>query len=154
MGPVRGVVLAVAAGIAMASFAAAWLVFPIHVTSNSMAPWVSAGDYGVAVYTRDVERGDVIAFRFPFGSPTLAIKRAVSLPGDCMPPHGAGAGVGQLSPAAPAGAGCDVVPPDSVFILGDNINGSVDSRHFGVVPASEIVGKVVLVVPVTRWRFR
>ena len=44
----RGVVLAVAAGVAVASLAGARLAFPIHVTSNSMAPWVRAGDYGVA----------------------------------------------------------------------------------------------------------
>ena len=43
--------LVVAAGVAAASLAAAWLAFPIRVTSNSMAPYVRAGDYGVAVYT-------------------------------------------------------------------------------------------------------
>ena len=53
IGPVQGVVLAVAAGVGVASFAGAKLAFPVHVTSDSMAPWVRAGDYG----RRLLERG-------------------------------------------------------------------------------------------------
>jgi signal peptidase I len=38
-----------------------------------------------------------------------------------------------------------VVPPDEVFILGDNRDASDDSRYWGTVPTSQIVGKVVLI---------
>ncbi len=38
-----------------------------------------------------------------------------------------------------------VVPPEEVFILGDNRDASDDSRYWGSVPTSQIVGKVVLI---------
>lgn len=144
---VGSVVLAASAGLAMASLAGALLAFLIHVTSNSMAPWVRAGDYGVAIYAHHVDRGDVIAFRFPFGSGDLAIKRAVALAGDCVPGPADG-------PAAPPPGPCPTVPPGGVYVVGDNVGNSLDSRHFGAVPAGEVVGKVVLRLPVPRWLAR
>ncbi|QLY24765.1 signal peptidase I [Bdellovibrio sp. KM01] len=38
-----------------------------------------------------------------------------------------------------------IVPPDEAFILGDNRDASDDSRYWGSVPTSQIVGKVVLI---------
>ena len=38
-----------------------------------------------------------------------------------------------------------VVPPDSYFVLGDNRNDSEDSRYWGFVPRSAIVGKPFLI---------
>ena len=89
---IAGVLVASAIGVALAAFTGANIAFPVHVISNSMAPYVMAGDYGVAVYTHDIGRGDVIAFHYPFGSPSMAIKRAVILPGECMPAHGGSSG--------------------------------------------------------------
>ena len=37
-----------------------------------------------------------------------------------------------------------VVPPDQVFVCGDNRGDSLDSRYFGTVPVKYIVGKLVL----------
>ncbi len=37
------------------------------------------------------------------------------------------------------------VPPDSYFVLGDNRNDSEDSRYWGFVPRSAIVGKPFLI---------
>ena len=77
---------ATALGVGLASFVQENLVFPVRVTSNSIVPYATRGDYGVPL-THDAWRGDVIVFRYPFGAPTLAIKRAVLLAGDCLPPH-------------------------------------------------------------------
>jgi signal peptidase I len=41
--------------------------------------------------------------------------------------------------------GPTVVEPDSVFVMGDNINNSSDSRHWGLIEKSRIMGKAVLI---------
>src|ERR671929_73557 len=64
----------------------------------------------IASATYDSNGLATVAFRFPFGSPDLAIKRAVALPGDCMPLPVGGPGADRGT------AACDPVPPGSVFI--------------------------------------
>lgn len=42
------------------------------------------------------------------------------------------------------------VPPNQVFVCGDNRDNSLDSRVFGTVPVSDIIGKLVLrITPLT-----
>ena len=39
---------------------------------------------------------------------------------------------------------CSVVPDGYVFVLGDNRAQSVDSRSYGVVPLTQVEGRVIL----------
>lgn len=45
------------------------------------------------------------------------------------------------------------VPEDMYFVLGDSLSDSCDSRHFGPIPATDIIGRVVKIYwPINRWR--
>ncbi|GAA3002104.1 S26 family signal peptidase [Streptomyces drozdowiczii] len=69
----------------------------------------------------------------PAGRPLL-VKRVVALGGDPMPP--------EVREAAGAAAG-EVVPRGRMVVLGDNPAFSTDSRYWGALPASDVVGVVL-----------
>jgi hypothetical protein len=58
-----------------------------------------------------------------------------------------GAQPGSAAPGAPVSLG-----PDDYFLLGDNSAASTDSRHFGPIKASQLLGHPLAVVwPEPRW---
>ncbi|MEU6425259.1 S26 family signal peptidase [Microbispora sp. NPDC046973] len=63
------------------------------------------------------------------------VKRVAAVPGDPVPAE------------VPREADETAVPRGAFVLLGDNAGHSVDSRHFGYVPAAGLVGKVVRVLP-------
>jgi signal peptidase I len=79
------------------------------------------------------------------------IKRVVALPGERVEANGGKVlveGLELVEPYLPAGtATADfpavVVPPGTVFVLGDNRGNSADSRIFGPVPESTVVGRAI-----------
>jgi signal peptidase I len=87
------------------------------------------------------------------------VKRVVGLPGERLQirdnrvwvngapltePWGA-APIGYAEPDwAALGMPGGVVPPDALFVLGDNRNDSTDSHVFGPVPVPFVIGRAVL----------
>ncbi len=70
----------------------------------------------------------------PAARPPLVVKRVAALPGEPVPPEVcAAAGVAQ-------GA---LVPPGRIALLGDNPAFSTDSRFWGLLPVSSVVGVVL-----------
>ncbi len=119
-----------------------------------------------------VQRGDVAIFTYPNNRTLSYIKRVIGLPGDRIQIRGPDVLVnGKLlqksdHPAmrnaalterydnrswkvvwavgAPRVPDVDVVvPPGQAFVMGDNRNGSQDSRSFGTVALQDIVGKAM-----------
>lgn len=97
-------------------------------------------------------RGDVIVFNPPVTSEKPYIKRVIGLPGDTVEIREGGVWVngteidepylhGDTTDCQPRACEPVVVPEGSVFVLGDNRAHSSDSRYFGTVEISSIVGK-------------
>ncbi len=104
------------------------------------------------------QRGDVIVFDAPPQPGTDFIKRIIGLPGDVITvtngvPTVNGVTLKEfyVAPANRAASGTDcpvnqvVVPPGEYFVMGDNRAGSFDSRSWGFLPASKIIGRVALI---------
>jgi signal peptidase I len=125
----------------------------------------------------DVRRGDVVVFdRVTSNGETVQhddlIKRVVGLPEesveirDCVvfidgkalsEPYLSADDVQQADPVdrcrQPEMAKV-VVPKEQIFVLGDNRPQSMDSRMFGPVDVSQVVGRAFVVIwPVNRWRW-
>ena len=147
-------------GAAVRSFA--W--YPLRITSNSMFPTVVAGDWVVISPRRPgseapVERGDIVLFTFPFGGDGRAIKRVVAVAGDEVRTAGPDVVLvnGDIVSRAPSDHGAAEVgetsadaalriPEGYVYILGDNVRSSLDSRSLGLLPQTEVLGKVAAVI--------
>ena len=114
-------------------------------------PGVTASTDGEWYVFDPPRRGDIIVFHPPGASSEPYIKRIIALPGEQVAIRDGAVFVNghQLdepyvsSPTVWRGIGQDTVtvPPDSVFVLGDNRANSSDSRVFGPVPMSSIIGK-------------
>ena len=116
-----------------------------------------------------VEAGDIGLFVYPNDRTTIYIKRVIGLPGDHVTIKGHEVAVNGKSLTREetvdgerivvteqsgerswrvqwdknaAGADVDVtVPPGQIFLLGDNRDNTTDSRKFGAVPLSDLVGR-------------
>lgn len=91
--------------------------------------------------------GEVIVFQYPRQPDRDFVKRVVAVAGDTVEMRAGKVYVNdQLFTEAPSALLSDddsdkkTVPPDSVWVLGDNRNNSEDSRMFGPVPLENIRG--------------
>jgi signal peptidase I len=110
---------------------------------------------------KEPERGDVIVFKYPEDTSVDFIKRVIGVPGDEIQiinkevyingilyknPHEIHKDK-QIFPAelvARDNFGPIRVPEGSYFVMGDNRDNSHDSRFWGFVPKSNLVGKAMI----------
>jgi signal peptidase I len=128
-----------------------------HVLINTLAYAMRIGDGArplIEVPFRPIARGDVIAFvHASDDGRAVYVKRVVGVPGDdLIIQHGVvwvnGARLDEpyVSRRDAAGSPAMTVPRDAFFVLGDNRGESDDSRAFGAVPESAVIGRATFVV--------
>lgn len=139
-----------------------------YIPSLSMAPTLKVNDRvlvnKLSYDLHDVHRGDLIVFESPpnEGSQTKdLIKRVIGLPGETVESQDGHILInGQvlrepyLGPDVTTGPVEKItIPPDHLWVMGDNRPNSRDSRFFGAIPESLVIGRAfVRVWPVTAIR--
>ncbi|KLU61072.1 signal peptidase IB [Peptococcaceae bacterium CEB3] len=142
-----------------------WLVIqPYVISSSSMEPTLRSGDRvlvnRLAYRNGAPSRGDIIVFAYPKDPKRTFVKRVIAVPGETVELRGNQVFIdGQvlrepyLKPGDYPPYGPETVPRGKVLVLGDNRRQSEDSRAWGLLPQSAIIGKVWLTYfPFQRWR--
>jgi signal peptidase I len=136
-----------------------FLFKPFYVKGASMEPTFFDHEYLIvdelSYYLRLPQRGEVVVFKYPENPTEYFLKRVIGLPGERVKVS-AGVitvynkehpeGVLMIEPYLPtdlitAGENTYTVGPDQYFVLGDNRSNSFDSRRFGPINKSFIVGR-------------
>jgi signal peptidase I len=157
------VIVIVAAGVAILLRAFVFQTF--FVPSQSMMPTLDPGDRMVVLKLGlgSLHRGEIIVFRRPardvsdVGNEDL-VKRVIGLPGETIWSSGntvyingkplAEPWLPKLDPLGTKAITRQHIPAGEYFMMGDNRAISYDSRYWGDLSRSSVVGQVILVV----WR--
>jgi signal peptidase I len=173
------VVVALVAAVLLRTF----VVQTFYIPSGSMEPTLQVGDRilvdKLSYHLHGVDRGNIVVFRRPAdencGGPPVAdlVKRIIGLPGETISLSQGhvlidgkrldetwltNSAQGTTSPG-PSGTSYNlsepyVIPANSYFVMGDNRADSCDSRYWGPIARSLIVGKVDLRMwPITSFHF-
>ena len=170
--------LLVAAALIIAVLIKAFLFQAFYIPSDSMVPTLKTNDRVIvnklSYHLHGVHRGDVVVFTTPKGpdgkpiDPTIKdlVKRVIGLPGDVISAKNdqitingkvlkeSYLSAGTVSNCTSFKAQCfpkGAIPANHYFVMGDNRRNSRDSRYFGAIPKSEIVGRAfVRVWPLDR----
>ncbi|MGD0982601.1 MAG: signal peptidase I [Acidimicrobiales bacterium] len=145
----------------------AFVVQSFYVPTGSMLPTLQIGDrILVAKIGYTIHRGDIVVFRRPPADTDTAdadlVKRVIGLPGETISSVRGTVLIDGRPLAEPwlpklVGSCAETaeniattrIPPDHYFMMGDCRGNSLDSRAWGTLPASYIVGKVEVII----WRF-
>ncbi len=138
-------------------FLITYVVQAFKVQGSSMSPLLHDGERILVnkfiYHFRPIEQGDVVVFWYPENPDVSFIKRVVALPGDNVEIRRGEVYINRVAlPEAyvlPDNAdrrshSTMDVRPGHYFVLGDNRQGSNDSRSWGLVPYRYIYGKAFL----------
>jgi signal peptidase I len=140
---------------------------PYQVQQNSMEHTLEPGQYVLVDKLTPrfdgYNRGDIVVLNPPASytsDPTPYIKRVIGVPGDTVEIHDDGMvyvngtplietytymnSQGIHEPTLPQGQSRWIVPDGELFLLGDQRRASADSRAFGLIDISEVIGRAFL----------
>ena len=168
---IREGIIVVVVAVLVAVLLRTFVVQTFFIPSGSMEPTLQIGDRilvnKLSYHLHGVDRGDIVVFSRPAaencGGPEVndLVKRVIGLPGDVISVSGGyvyidgkrldetwlPASEQGVTTAGPAGNTSDLerpyrVPTNDYFVMGDNRTDSCDSRYWGPIAKSLIVGKV------------
>jgi signal peptidase I len=162
----------IVAALVIAFLIKTFLFQAFYIPSESMVPTLKVGDRvlvnKLSYDLHDVHRGDIVVFKAPpqaeAGNIKDLVKRVIGLPGDVVEARD---GTGAIcdtedltkqchvyvndrrlgEPYLPAGTTTvnlpqTTVPAGHLFMMGDNRSASRDSRYFGTIAKSAVIGRV------------
>jgi signal peptidase I len=148
-----------------------FLIQPFYVKGASMEPNFFDHEYLIidelSYRFHDPGRGDITVFRYPNDPRQFFIKRVIGLPGETVEianghvkifndKHPNGFQLPEqeyLDQAYTAATRTVTLKSDEYFVMGDNRVSSLDSRYFGPIKRTAIVGRVWLRGwPLDRWK--
>jgi signal peptidase I len=161
----------IVAALVIAFLIKTFLFQAFYIPSESMVPTLKVGDRvlvnKLSYDLHDVHRGDIIVFKAPpqaeAGNIKDLVKRVVGLPGDVVEARDDS---GEICDTESHAGICHVyvndrrldepyvhgqttvnmprtkVPAGQLFMMGDNRTASRDSRYFGTVAKSAVIGRV------------
>lgn len=166
---------AVLIAVVLALFIRTFVVQAFKIPSGSMLETLQIGDhilvnkfiYGTHIPFTDLsilpvrkpQRGDIIVFKYPVDESRDFIKRLIGVPGDTIEVRNKIVYVNgkplkdeyvvhrdeRIIPGNRDNFGPVTVPDHAYFMMGDNRDGSYDSRFWGFVKESEIRGKALII---------
>jgi signal peptidase I len=141
-----------------------FVVQAFKIPSGSMLPTLQIGDHILVnkfLYSfRDIQRGDIIVFKFPQDESRDFIKRVIGLPGETIEIRGTQVLVDGKPFEEPYAVyassalarsldrdryGPVTVPAGKLFMLGDNRDHSMDSRVWGFLDVAKVKGKAFII---------
>ncbi len=155
-------VIAVVASLFLRTF----VISPFVVPTGSMEHTIEVGDHLLAQKVtvnlgQGVKPGDIIVFENPDGSSghDILVKRVIATAGQIVDVRDGAVYIdgepldepyveGTTYPLLQQAAGVDIfypltVPENGLWVMGDNRENSADSRYFGCIDESSVIGVVV-----------
>ncbi len=163
-----------------AFFVTTYVVHPMTVPTSSMEPTILVGDRVLVdkftlrngfeaglplAPTHPVQRGDIVVFKHPQESASLWVKRVIGLPGEMIEIRDKQVYIDGRPLDEPYKHHSDTrtyqggerdfwgprrVPAGSFFVMGDNRDNSLDSRYWGFLERSFLVGRPLI----TFWSYQ
>jgi signal peptidase I len=149
-------IIIVAGALAVAFLIKTFILQAFYIPSSSMTNTLKIGDRvlvnKLSYKMHDVHRGDIVVFERPPGEEDRSvrdlIKRVIALPGETVDARDGHILINgrllrepYLDDVQTSGVTQQTIPPNHYWVMGDNRINSKDSRVFGPIAKSLIVGR-------------